>query len=435
MSVTPDTRIAVITSLAGLVWWDIRRRIRISGFGSSGLNHNAAPSFSADGRWALFPDGALVRMDTRQLVKIVPSEASSNGKTEFVSSDGSTAAVAGGDVAEIVRLSEFNSLPLPGVVEFALWPDGRHLTSVGYDGEVTAWNLDPPSRFSRSPVKPDPGSNSPIYSLSYGGGRYAVVDSGQRIHVWDLTARRPTALVLGGRWHKLRAISIDPTGAFLAIADDDRVYVMGAGDEEVMASVPLPTGYLAKSVEISRGGRYVAVTDSDSGGSIVWEFKPGRLETVSPAGALYHPVFSPDGRWLGASEGPEADGAIVWDPERRAEARRFAGSGIVAFDSRGTVIALYAPSGVASANLLEVRDLRHGRLISAIDTLAVDSVVFTPDGRRLATIAGEALTEHPLDPASALAHVCQVAGRELTEAEWKTYADGFPYERVCATAG
>jgi WD40 repeat protein len=428
LSVAPDARTAVVTGTEGFVWWDLARGARLTGY-SSEPAQNAPPSFSADGRWVFFPNGALVRADTRRLTKIIPSTADSTSKTPQVNSDGSIAAVDSEGIVEITKLNDFDLLPLPDAGEMALWPDGQHLTAVSNDGTAAAWNLRPPGRFSVEAVKGVPGPAGLGSVLSVDGGHYAQVDSQQRIHLADLTSPQPVTHVLARHWNVVRALALDPDGVLVAAADQSTVHVVNASDGAVMASVPLPSGYSPDSIAIGPGGRYLVVTDSNTGGSVIWDLSGPRPKVISPLGALQYAVLSADGRLVGAVAG---DTVVAWDLGRRAEVRRFAGTSVQALDPQGRLIALNVRGSNDNENLIEVRDVRDGHLVSTVSTLSTESVTFTADGGRLATTDGGVLTEYPLNRAWALDRVCHLAGRELSKAEWKNYAAGFPYEKVCS---
>lgn len=64
-------------------------------------------------------------------------------------------------------------------------------------------------------------------------------------------------------------------------------------------------------------------------------------------------------------------------------------------------------------------------------TRAVDAVVFSPDGTRLATASGDDTTRIRSLPPAWPAQLCDRAGRNLTRVEWDEYLGAQPYRRQC----
>jgi len=62
------------------------------------------------------------------------------------------------------------------------------------------------------------------------------------------------------------------------------------------------------------------------------------------------------------------------------------------------------------------------------------AAAFTPDGRRLFIVSstGQAWV-WDTDPSSWERRACQIAGRSLTEAEWRLYLPNRPYQSTCGS--
>jgi WD40 repeat protein len=64
---------------------------------------------------------------------------------------------------------------------------------------------------------------------------------------------------------------------------------------------------------------------------------------------------------------------------------------------------------------------------------AILVIAISPDGKTLASSSWDGTIRlWDMDPESWAARVCQIAGRNLTQAEWELYLPGVPYEKTCA---
>ncbi|MFI1990595.1 hypothetical protein [Actinoplanes sp. NPDC020271] len=113
----------------------------------------------------------------------------------------------------------------------------------------------------------------------------------------------------------------------------------------------------------------------------------------------------------------------------RTEFRRFPATGVAALDRQGTRIALDVQQ---SGTPVEVHDLTNGNLVNSIYRLNSSPAIFSADGTEPIVPEGDVLADHPLGADVALRRVCDLVGRDLTRAEWQTYASGFPYRRIRA---
>jgi WD40 repeat protein len=62
----------------------------------------------------------------------------------------------------------------------------------------------------------------------------------------------------------------------------------------------------------------------------------------------------------------------------------------------------------------------------------VQTVTFSPDGKSLASAGYEhTILLQPIDVVAAQKQSCAIAGRSLTQAEWKQFIPGEPYHKTC----
>jgi WD40 repeat protein len=238
---------------------------------------------------------------------------------------------------------------------------------------------------------PLPGLGPPAQALGFSpdGGRLAAADLEGNLRLLELKSgrvRRPPRLE-GSPLH----LSFSPDGRTLAIALGDRGTELRDG-RSLRDLAPLRGGAeeSAGSVRFSPDGRLLAVATID-GYTRLWNVATRRSEAALAGheGSVDNADFSPDGRVL-ATTG--FDGTVIlWDVRSRR--------------SLGT---LPGTLGLAAAR-------------------------FTPDGRRLFVLRETGLAlRWEVTPDAWSRHVCRVAGRDLTRAEWADAVPDQDYRRVCA---
>lgn len=434
ISVTPDGRLAIIEGAGDMVWWDLQTRAHLP---ARTFNLNSSPvevSFSRDSRWASLNGIILVDVARREPVQAYPKSNSGLGADSSVlSADGRTVALGDGEAGVVQILQLGNVHGIPSAAHAAFWADGRRVTVVSGSGEVGVWDADhlrPIDVFSTTPRdRPVKLYEDVIDGLSPDGKVYARVDSRNRIVLWDVNLERTILSPLGSHRSKVRALSFDETGKFLASADDSRVIVRHVSGGGAPVVVPLPAGSPVTSVAVSPGGRYVTATTES--GSSLWDISSARARRLDLPSHSTSIAFSADNKWLGLSL---RDEVIVWDLERRVELRRFRGAAPITFSHDATLIAATRPSGDSSTwTQTIILNLRNGHIVGSVDSQEAGngSLTFTADDSQLAIAGGEVLASYPFDPSWALQHICHMIGRNITQTEWKQLGEGFRYVSTC----
>jgi WD40 repeat protein len=291
----------------------------------------------------------------------------------------------------LVRTLPARDGPILAAVSFM--PDGRTLVTGGDNHEVTFWSTDS-GRVTRTLRFAEP--------------------------VW-WTAASP-----GG---KLLAVQTGPLDG-----SSNRIELVRISTGAVLQSHPLP--YAPGGVEFSRDGRALVALGccGDSSGSqlIGWNARTGR------------PLFD-------RSAGLDA-GAFDLAPDSRLLGVGTLGGQLLLLNPRtGKQVA--PPVRVATGEVAEVSFSPDGRsvVVSSFDHTVsvwdvqsrtrlgdvfgpyqgkVPTVQFEPDGRLLINIASNAI-EWPMDVGSWERFACQVAGRNLTRAEWREALPTRSYRRAC----
>jgi WD40 repeat protein len=169
----------------------------------------------------------------------------------------------------------------------------------------------------------------------------------------------------------------------------------------------------------------------------IWNAQTGaRLLQRSLADHTTAIAFSPDSRTLGL--GTESGQLLFWNARTgapRAAPIHAANGNIdsVSFSPDGSLIAAGAYDGTSTA-----WDLRSHRQVGNTfpeQTAAAPGVVFQSNGRLLIDYLADA-AQWPMDVATWERFACQVAGRDLTHAEWRQLLPTRAYRHVCpATTG
>jgi DNA-binding SARP family transcriptional activator/WD40 repeat protein len=360
--------------------------------------------------------------------------------------------------------------------------DGGLLT-VGLDGDVTSWDLDPPSP-AFEPI-PDAGFGIPTFSpdgdvlaVWGGGGGVRLLDA----ETYEVRARmdipRPEDASIGG-------VAFEPGGEHIAAvwcpAVDPRAQQPCRGrlavfDEASGRAVagpveldPIPDW--TATISVSADGELIAV-GHDGGRVDVREMATldvvHRLDDLVRGGENFviDTSFSPiHARLLTVST---ADDAAVWDLSedeptlvvkgRTGLTNRFTPDGrIVSSDQDGSlelrnpttldVVAgieglegpVIAPSFTADGRLMVTTDdLTAAVRLWRLDDLEqfggpIDGVVggtIHPDGSAL-VVGGDPALHLPMDPDAWVRAACETAGRNLTTQEWERYFADEPYRRTC----
>lgn len=387
--------------------------------------------------------------------------------------------VAGRRVRE--RLTSHTELA-PGL---AFSPDGTLLYTAGNDAKLTIWDVTGDRRLARRfPAGPSMGfaGGSPKgTAVSPDGRTLAVTQQDGTVDLLDTGtfAVRRRARVMDGA--ALAAVYSSDGGLLAVTGEGSRVHLRDARTLAPVRGMGGDDGF-AQGLALSPDGRRIATasflpsaTPADPSGALrLFDAVSGRALGSPVAVASPDLAFSPDGRLLAAAV-LEGDSLVLSADDGRRVARLKTGDDgrSVAFSPDGRQLALGLYGGevriYSTATWREVgAPLRgHRARVTALDftrdgsrlltggadgTLrlwdtasrqpigtdfevepdAYMSASFSPDGTRVLGVpsAGRGLS-WDLRPLMWDRHACLVAGRDLTDREWRDALPDRPKQRVC----
>jgi len=215
-----------------------------------------------------------------------------------------------------------------------------------------------------------------------------------------------------------KRVESESTVEVRALRSNTRVYVRTVAGG-------IPEG--AEDLAFTRDGRVLVA--SSSAAVFAWDARSGDQRLRADRAHTF--ALAPDSRVVAA--GSTRGWVRLWDLRTgrpRGAATRVARTDArqIAISPNGRLLAVGAYDGTATVWDLRTRT-RVGQSFTILKGLA-PAVAFKPDGR---LIVGENVSavEWPLDRPTLQRFACQVAGRDITRAEWEDVLPNQPYRRVC----
>lgn len=369
-----------------------------------------------------------------------PLVADDQVRTVAYSPDGKFIASGGGaqngsdllvwDVATGARLYALSGAN-DSINDVVFSPDGHYLAASGLSTSIFIWDLQ-----NRKVVHEIPYNGASTYDVAYApdGQKLLTLDGNGRVIEWDLRQSKPTSRLIHGRrglsthiamsgdgkqvvasadeGHfeiiptnskdrpknidgdalRIQSVAYSPDGKFILtgeLSKDGKNRVV-ARDPRTGAQIRVFEGQsdLIGALKMSQDQRWI-VSGSNGGHLVVWDANTGKVEFAARSrqeSPIWSIAISPDGkRIVGAGRSRVVEvwdlqiGKALLDPSgHTAEITQIAysrdGAVIASGDTEGVVIVRDANSGLEKA--------RFPRMNFGIDTL-----VFSPDGRRLLTMA------------------------------------------------
>jgi WD40 repeat protein/DNA-binding SARP family transcriptional activator len=363
----------------------------------------------------------------------------------------------------------------------AVTPDGRTAVTSGVDGRVGLWDIGGDRRLVQSialrrPFTVDDFTPRGI-AVSPDDRTLAVTQSDGNVDVLDTATLDRRAVLRTGEGAPL-ALDFSPDGRQLAVGGENGM--VGLWDARTLAPAGRLTGLRSwtQAIAFSPDGRLLAAgdTNTDPAGVRIWDVRRRALTPFRSDKPVNSVAFSPDSHLLAAA-GSDA-GTEVRDVRKsnlvaHLQTGELARSVAFSPDGRLLFVGLFNGAGqfysTGDWKPLGARVRGQGQRLMY--------PVFTPDGRTLATASadgtvllwdvasrkpiGSPFTVQPeVFVATAVSHdgaylyaaptgtrgvrlalsphvwkrlACTIAGRTLTEREWREALPSRPYRDVCAT--
>lgn len=319
----------------------------------------------------------------------------------------------------------------------AFSPDGNLLVSGSDDNTVAMWDV--PNRQRRGTPLREHTDHVLTVAYSPDGRVIASAGNDQKIILWDASTHRPLGQPLTGHssWISSLDFSINNNTLLLASSSADRTIRLW----DVEQAQPFGPSLIGHSDTVlktvfSPNGRLLASSSSDNT-IILWDINTGRpmtLPLTAHTDNVWGLAFSPDGKIL-ASSGDD-DTIILWDTEtwqplgppltghtNDVWGVTFSPDGkILASASRDNTIILW---DVTSQQPLAPPLTGHKNWIWGID--------FSPNGSTIASggRAGDIILWQVNTAPDLPTHLCGLANRNLTTAEWNHYLPEKTYKKTC----
>jgi WD40 repeat protein len=266
------------------------------------------------------------------------------------------------------------------VSSVAYSPDGRFVVSGSADSSVKIWDLETGRELWTLPEH-----EAAVKSVAYSpdGRRIVSGAADYAIKLWDVETGEELKS-LNGHSNVVNSVAYSPDGRFVVSGSADRTVKVWNVETGRNERTFYGHSLWVNAVCYSPDGRVIASASRD-GTVQLWDVEKGELQRSlsGHSGEVAALGFSPDSRFV--ASGSSDSSIILWDLREGGKARTLLGH-------EGVVRTLaFSPDGrhIASASSMDatirIWDAGTGRQINSFGMVGVESLSYSPDGRRIAS--------------------------------------------------
>lgn len=360
-----------------------------------------------------------------------------------VSPDGSLGASNDGSDVLVWRLDStapegrnLSSGDAPFVPGVAISPDGATMATGDSEGLIQLWD----ARSLQPRGEPMSGHGAAIRGLAFSpdSRRLASASDDAIVRLWDAASGQPIGEPLEGHTNGVLGVAFSPDGTLLAThSTDTTVRLWSAQTGEFIREIRV-FDLVVHDVAFSSQGKSLMVTNQTNAvyefdvasGELLGELQPGHSDQI------YAVAVSRDG--LMATGSGALDTTIrLWDVATGQTVAVLAGHTTsvwdVAFSPDGALLASTGDDGT-----VRLWDMAGRQLIATLQSHSEGyghEVAFSPDGQWLASVGNDLrsyINIRDLNPDGLVTRACDLAGRNLTQVEWRLYMpEDLPYHKTC----
>jgi WD40 repeat protein/Tfp pilus assembly protein PilF len=353
------------------------------------------------------------------------------------------------------------------VTSIAFSPDNQYLLSGSWDGTARLWNLtDSLSDVQSFVLRAHGGLRVGSVDVSPDGRWAATGGDDNIVRLWDLMSPDPNRVIeqvtLVGHSNRISVVRFSPDGQWLATTDADGLVRLWNMQEDELGTAFIDLqGHKAEieALAFSPDGRWLATgagynfeTNLADNSTRLWNLTsddPGANSIVlrNRGGRVSALAFSSSGRWLATGAGYDQQNdandysIMLWN----LEANTISDASIALLGHDGEITALaFDPSDSwlgsgSSDHTVRIWDLRAQSVANSAVILkghaATISNLFVRDTGRwlISSDWNSNIRLWNLDLGNLVDAACHVAGRNLSQQEWKQAFKDLDYRRTCAT--